>query len=137
MLTQVLKAKIHRATVTQAELDYVGSITIDETLMEASGIREYERVQVVDINNGNRLETYVIAGEKDSGVICLNGAAARLVEIGDKVIIMAYVLLNEQEMETHSPIVVFVDHDNKPAHVANYEKHGLLIDQEGFNTETL
>ena len=80
MLTQVLKAKIHRATVTQAELDYVGSITIDEALLKASGIREYERVQVVDINNGNRLETYVIAGEKDSGVICLNGAAARLVD---------------------------------------------------------
>jgi aspartate 1-decarboxylase len=137
MLTQVLKAKIHRATVTQAELDYVGSITIDEALMEASGIREYERVQVVDINNGNRLETYVIAGEKDSGVICLNGAAARLVEIGDKVIIMAYVLLNDEELETHFPTVVFVDHDNKPAHIANYEKHGLLVDQEGYNTETL
>lgn len=137
MLTQVLKAKIHRAVVTQAELDYVGSITIDETLMKASGIREYERVQVVDINNGNRLETYVIAGEKDSGVICLNGAAARLVEIGDKVIIMAYVWLNEQEVETHSPTVVFVDDDNKPAHVANYEKHGLLIDQEGFNPDML
>ncbi len=136
-MTQVLKAKIHRATVTQAELDYVGSITIDEALMEASGIREYERVQVVDINNGNRLETYVIAGEKDSGVICLNGAAARLVEIGDKVIIMAYVLLNDEELETHFPTVVFVDHDNKPAHIANYEKHGLLVDQEGYNTETL
>ena len=89
MLTQVLKAKIHRATVTQAELDYVGSITIDEALIEAAGIHEYERVQVVDISNGNRLETYVIAGERNSGVICLNGAAARLVEIGDKVIIMA------------------------------------------------
>ena len=134
MLTQVLKAKIHRATVTQAELDYVGSITIDEALIEAAGIREYERVQVVDINNGNRLETYVIAGERNSGVICLNGAAARLVEIGDKVIIMAYVLLNEQELETHAPTVVFVDHDNKPAHVTNYEKHGLLSDQEGLNT---
>ena len=134
MLTQVLKAKIHRATVTQAELDYVGSITIDEALIEAAGIREYERVQVVDISNGNRLETYVIAGERNSGVICLNGAAARLVEIGDKVIIMAYVLLNEQELETHAPTVVFVDHDNKPAHIANYEKHGLLNDQEGLNT---
>ena len=105
MLTQVLKAKIHRATVTQAELDYVGSITIDEALMEASGIREYERVQVVDINNGNRLETYVIAGDRDSGVICLNGAAARLVEIGDKVIIMAYVWLNEQELEDRKSVV--------------------------------
>lgn len=134
MLTQVLKAKIHRATVTQAELDYVGSITIDEALIEAAGLREYERVQVVDINNGNRLETYVIAGERNSGVICLNGAAARLVEIGDKVIIMAYVWLNEQELENYAPMVVFVDDDNKPLHVANYEKHGLLIDQEGYKT---
>ena len=97
MLTQVLKAKIHRATVTQAELDYVGSITIDEALIEAAGIREYERVQVVDINNGNRLETYVIAGERDSGIICLNGAAARLVEIGDKVIIIQPVCRNDEE----------------------------------------
>lgn len=126
MLTQVLKAKIHRATVTQAELDYVGSITIDQTLMEASGIREYERVQVVDINNGNRLETYVIAGERDSGVICLNGAAARLVEIDDMVIIMAYVWLNEQELETHTPKVVFVDHENKVVQVAIKEQHGPL-----------
>lgn len=137
MLTQVLKAKIHRATITQAELDYVGSITIDEALIEAAGIREYERVQVVDINNGNRLETYVIAGERNSGVICLNGAAARLVEIGDKVIIMAYVLLNEQELETYNPTVVFVDQDNKPVRIANYEKHGLLSDQEGLNTVKL
>ena len=135
MLTQVLKAKIHRATVTQAELDYVGSITIDEALIEAAGIREYERVQVVDINNGNRLETYVIAGERDSGIICLNGAAARLVEIGDKVIIMAYVWLNEQELEGHHPTLVFVDHVNRSAHIANYEKHGLLIDQDDLNTE--
>ncbi len=134
MLTQVLKAKIHRATVIQAELDYVGSITIDEALIEAAGIREYERVQVVDINNGNRLETYVIAGERNSGVICLNGAAARLVEIGDKVIIMAYVWLNEQELDNYAPTVVFVDDDNKQLHVANYEKHGLLIDQEGYKT---
>ena len=131
MLTQVLKGKIHRATVTQAELDYVGSITIDSALMGASGIREYERVQVVDINNGNRLETYVIAGERNSGVICLNGAAARLVEIGDKVIIMAYVWLDEHELENHAPTVVFVDHENKPAHIASYEKHGLLIDLNG------
>lgn len=134
MLTQVLKAKIHRATVTQAELDYVGSITIDEALIEAAGLREYERVQVVDINNGNRLETYIIAGERNSGVICLNGAAARLVEIGDKVIIMAYVWLNEQELEHYAPTVVFVDDDNKALHVANYEKHGLLMDQEGYKT---
>ena len=137
MLTQVLKAKIHRATVTQAELDYVGSITIDQALMEASGIREYERVQVVDVNNGNRLETYVIMGEKNSGVICLNGAAARLAEIGDKVIIMAYVWLNEQEMENHRPRVVFVDHENNPVHLVDYEKHGPLSAQDDLNTDTL
>lgn len=137
MLTQVLKGKIHRATVTQAELDYVGSITIDRALMGAAGIREYERVQIVDVNNGNRLETYVIPGERNSGVICLNGAAARLVEIGDKVIIMAYVWLDEHELEHHAPTVVFVDHENKPAHIASYEKHGLLVDQEDLNDELL
>ena len=137
MFTQMLKAKIHRATVTQAELDYVGSITIDEALIEAAGIHEYERVQVVDVNNGNRLETYVIAGERFSGVICLNGAAARLVEIGDKVIIMAYAWLNEEELESHTPTVVFVDHVNRPAHIASYEKHGPLSDQEDLNTEWL
>lgn len=137
MLTEVLKGKIHRATVTQAELDYVGSITIDETLMEASGIREYERVQVVDVNNGQRLETYVIAGKRDSGVICLNGAAARLVELGDKVIIMAYVWLDEKELKKYAPKVVFVDHDNKVAHVINKEQHGRLADQAGINPEAL
>lgn len=137
MLTQVLKGKIHRATVTQAELDYVGSITIDEALMKASGIREYERVQVVDVNNGNRLETYVIAGDPYSGVICLNGAAARQVSVGDKVIIMAYVWLNEEELENHTPTVVFVDHINRPAHVAKYEKHGPMGNQEELNSEWL
>ncbi len=126
MLTQVLKGKIHRATVTQAELDYVGSITIDEALMEASGIREYERVQVVDVNNGQRLETYVITGERNSGIICLNGAAARLVQLGDKVIIMAYVWLDEKELEAYSPKVVFVDHDNKMVKIVDKEQHGLL-----------
>ena len=86
----MLKGKIHRATVTQAELDYVGSITIDTALLKASGILEYEKVQIVDVNNGQRFETYTIAGEENSGVICLNGAAARCVQKGDKVIIMAY-----------------------------------------------
>lgn len=129
MLTQVLKGKIHRATVTQAELDYVGSITIDEALMEASGIREYERVQVVDVNNGQRLETYVITGERNSGIICLNGAAARLVQLGDKVIIMAYVWLDEKEMETYAPKVVFVDHENRMVQVVNKECHGRMSDQ--------
>ena len=88
MQLNMLKGKIHRDTVVQAELDYVGSITIDEDLMEASGILEYEKVQIVDVNNGQRFETYVIAGEAGSGMICLNGAAARNVSVGDKVIIM-------------------------------------------------
>ena len=86
----MLKSKIHRATVTQAELDYIGSVTIDEALLEAAGIYEYEKVEIADIDNGNRFATYTIAGERNSGVICLNGAAARCVNVGDKVIIMAY-----------------------------------------------
>ncbi len=120
----MLKGKIHRAVVTQAELDYVGSITIDEALMEAAGIIEYQQVQVVDINNGSRLETYVIAGERDSGIICLNGAAARLVNAGDKVIIMAYCSLTSEEAAKHKPVVVFVDDKNKIKRVTRYEKHG-------------
>jgi aspartate 1-decarboxylase len=94
MLLNALKGKIHRATVVQAELNYVGSITIDEELMEAAGIMEYEKVQVVDVDNGNRLETYVIAGDRGSGMICLNGAAARCVSTGDKVIIMCYAIMD-------------------------------------------
>ena len=93
----MLKGKIHRATVTQAELDYVGSITIDTALLKASGILEYEKVQIVDVNNGQRFETYTIAGEENSGVICLNGAAARCVQKGDKVIIMAYCNMTADE----------------------------------------
>lgn len=93
----MLKGKIHRATVVQAELDYVGSITIDEALMEAAGICEYEQVQIVDIENGNRFETYAIAGEKNSGMICLNGAAARMVQVGDKIIIMTYASMSSTE----------------------------------------
>ena len=89
MTLEMLKSKIHRATVTQAELNYVGSITIDESLMEAAGIIEYEKVQIADVDNGARFETYVIAGETGSGIICLNGAAARMVSTGDKVIIMS------------------------------------------------
>ena len=99
MLLNVLKGKIHRATVTQAELDYVGSITIDSDLMEAAGIMEYELVTISDCNNGNRLETYAIAGEPGSGVICLNGAAAHLVNVGDKVIIMNYCQMTPEEFK--------------------------------------
>jgi aspartate 1-decarboxylase len=122
----MLKGKIHRARVIQAELDYVGSITVDEDLLDASGILEYEMVQIVDINNGERFETYTIAGERGSGMICLNGAAARCVHKGDLVIIMAYAKMNEEEAKNHKPKVVFVDNDNKIEKVTNYEKHGKL-----------
>lgn len=130
MLITMLKGKIHRATVTQAALNYVGSITIDEALLEASGIREYELVQIADVDNGQRLETYAIAGEKGSGVICLNGAAARLVQPGDKVIIMAYARMTPDEADAHRPAVVFVDEANRPVRIASYEKHGELKSQD-------
>ena len=125
----LLKAKIHRAVVTQADLNYVGSVTIDSTLLQESGILEYEKVQIVDIENGNRFETCTIAGEPGSGIICLNGAAAKCVSVGDKVITLAYANLTPEEAKTHKPMVVFVDDDNKIARKANYEKHGLLCDQ--------
>lgn len=128
MTVTMLKGKIHRATVVQAELNYVGSITVDEELLEKAGIREYELVQVVDVDNGNRLETYTIAGERGSGMICLNGAAARCVSVGDKVILMAYASMDEEEAKTHKPKVVFVDDDNHVARVTNYEKHGQLFE---------
>lgn len=126
----LLKAKIHRAVVTQADLDYVGSVTIDENLLRESGILEYEKVQIVDINNGNRFETYTIAGEEGSGIICLNGAAAKCVSVGDKVIIMAYANMSPEEAAGHKPTVLFVDEKNNIVRKANYEKHGLLCDQE-------
>lgn len=128
MICEMLKGKIHRATVTQAELNYVGSITIDEALMEAAGIYEYEKVQIADVDNGNRLETYVIAGQAGSGTICLNGAAARLVSTGDKVIIMCYAGMTDEERAEHPPKVVFVDDKNQITSVARYEKHGMLGD---------
>ena len=111
MQLNMLKGKIHRATVVQAELDYVGSITIDEDLMEASGILEYEKVQIVDVNNGQRFETYVIAGEAGSGIMC-------------------YCQMSPEEVSANPPRVVFVDDDNKIARVTRYEKHGLLKDME-------
>lgn len=126
----MLKGKIHRVTVRQAALDYVGSITVDEALMEAAGILEYEKVQIVDVNNGSRFETYTIAGERGSGMICLNGAAARCVSVGDKIIIMAYAEMTPEEAKTHRPKVVFVDDDNKTIRVTTYEKHGKLEDME-------
>lgn len=130
MTIEMLKGKIHRATVMQAELDYVGSITIDEELLEAAGILEYEKVQIVDVNNGHRFETYTICGKRGSGMICLNGAAARCVSTGDKVIIMAYGHYDNQEASKHQPTVVFVDEENKISRVTSYEKHGLLKDMK-------
>ncbi len=130
MTITMLKSKIHRATVTEAKLDYVGSITIDSDLLEKSGIYEYEKVQVVNINNGQRFETYTIKGEAGSGVICLNGAAAWCGKEGDKVIIMAYASVNEKEASDMKPTVVFVNDENKISRIANYEVHGRLIDQE-------
>ncbi len=127
MLLTMLKGKIHRATVTQAELHYVGSITVDADLLDAAGILEYEAVQVVNIDNGNRFMTYTIAGERGSGVICLNGAAARQAQTGDKVIIMAYAQVTAEEAAQFHPNVVMVDGNNAISAVSHYEKHGELI----------
>ena len=113
MLLNMFKSKIHCATVTEANLHYMGSITIDRTLMEAAGILPNERVQVVDNNNGARIETYVIPGPCDSGVICLNGAAARCAQPGDIVIIIAYALMDFEEAKTFKPTVVFPKEGNK------------------------
>ena len=128
MYLNMLKGKIHRATVVQAELDYVGSITVDEDLLDASGILEYEKVQIVDINNGQRFETYTIAGERGSGMICLNGAAARCVQKGDKIIIMCYANLSAEEEKTHRPKLVVVDEYNKITRLKTNETHGRLKD---------
>lgn len=126
MRLNMLKSKIHRATVMQAELNYVGSITIDKDLLDSSGILEYEMVQVVNINNGSRFETYTIPGERGSGLVCVNGAAAREVQIGDKIIIMSYCQLSKDEIPFYKPKVVFVNEENKIIEVTNYEKHGEI-----------
>ncbi len=109
MMIEVLKSKIHRVRVTQANLNYVGSITIDEDLMDAAGMIEGEKVQILDINNGERLETYIIKGERGSGAICLNGAAARKVAVDDLVIIVSYALMDFEEAKTFKPSVIFPD----------------------------
>ncbi len=113
MLIEVFKSKIHRVRVTQADLNYIGSITIDEALMEAANIMEGEKLQIVNNNNGARLETYAIRGERDTGVICLNGAAARMVQVGDVVIIISYAYLTPEEAKTFRPIAVFPDENNR------------------------
>ena len=126
MHINMLKCKIHNATVTEANLKYVGSITIDSELLDACGMLEYEKVQVVNGNNGARIETYTFRGEPGSGIICLNGAAARHFEIGDEVIIMAYCQVNGDEAKKHRPTVVLVDKENKITKIGNYEDNGLI-----------
>ena len=127
MILNMLKAKIHCAVVTEANLQYMGSITIDEELMKAANILPNERVQVVDNNSGARLETYVIPGKAGSGVICLNGAAARLVQPGDIVIIMAYAFMEETEAVAHVPTVVMVDEKNAIREIRHVEHQGQIL----------
>jgi len=112
MQLEIFKSKIHRAKVTQAELHYVGSITLDEALMEAADIIENEKVQIVNVNNGERFETYVIKGERNSGTVCLNGPAARKVQVGDVIIIVSYAIMDREEAKNHQPIVIFPDQNN-------------------------
>lgn len=126
MFLHMYKSKIHRATVTEANLNYVGSVTIDQDLLDAAGILPGEKVQIVNNNNGARLETYTIAGERGSGVLCLNGAAARLVQPGDVVIIIAYCILDKEEAKVFEPDVVFVDENNRIVEISHEEKHGEI-----------
>lgn len=125
MFRTMCKSKIHRATVTDANLNYVGSITIDKELMEKADILPYEKVQVVNNNNGARLETYVIAGERGRGDVCLNGAAARLVQPGDKIIILSYAQYSSEELQNFMPKVVFVDEENRVIQVVSKELEAL------------
>jgi aspartate 1-decarboxylase len=128
MFRTLMKSKIHRATVTRTNLNYVGSITIDENLLSASGIVENELVQIVNISTGGRFDTYVIPGESGSGCIELNGAAARLAEPGDLVIIMSYALMNDEEVKTHKPVVVMVDNENRVLeHIDNEAIHNQML----------
>ena len=127
MFRTMMTAKIHRATVTEANLNYVGSITIDENIMDHVGLLENEKVQIVNNNNGARLETYVIKGERGSGVICLNGAAARLVQPGDKVIIIAYGMMTEEEARTYKPRIAIMDDQNRVIEMAREEVHATIL----------
>lgn len=113
MTITVYKSKIHRATVTQADLNYIGSITIDENLIDAANLVEHERVQIVNINNGERLETYVIKGERGSGIICLNGPASRKVAVGDIIIVISYCMVTLEEYKSHVPVTVHVNSSNQ------------------------
>lgn len=126
MFRMMMKSKIHRATVTEANLQYVGSVTIDINLMEATDILPNEKVQIVNNNNGARLETYVIPGERNSGVICLNGSAARQVQVGDQVIIISYAMVTDEEARNYQPKVVFVDGQNRQTRITSEEVHGQI-----------
>lgn len=125
MIRHMMKSKIHKAKVTGADLNYIGSITIDSYLMEQANILANEKVQVVNNSNGARLETYVIPGERNSGTVCLNGAAARLVQVGDEVIIITYTMLNEEELKNFTPKIIFVDHNNSIDSILAQETHGV------------
>lgn len=127
MFRTMMNGKIHRATVTEANLNYVGSITIDEDLLDAAGMMPNEKVQIVNNNNGARLETYIIPGARGSGVICLNGAAARLVQPGDTVIIISYVLVAEENVKEHKPKVLIMDADNRIADLLHQEPAATIM----------
>lgn len=127
MFRTMMKSKLHRATVTEANLNYVGSITIDEDLMDAANIWENEKVQIVNNNNGARFETYVITGKRGSGVICLNGAAARQVQPGDQVIIISYAMMTDEEAKEHKPLVTILDANNRPLQIINEELHATIL----------
>jgi aspartate 1-decarboxylase len=138
----MLYAKIHRATVTQADLHYVGSLTVDRDLLDAAGLLPGERVDVVDIDNGNRLTTYVIEGERGSGTMCINGAAARLIAPGDKVIVIAYAAMDDAEARTFQPHVVFVDEHNRVVEVGHDagqvpDGYGLLTSAVPRSSDTV
>ncbi|WP_259545166.1 aspartate 1-decarboxylase [Heyndrickxia sp. FSL K6-6286] len=127
MFRTMMNGKIHRATVTEANLNYVGSITIDEDILDAVGMVANEKVQIVNNNNGARLETYIIPGKRGSGVICLNGAAARLVQVGDIVIIISYALIQEDKIKNHQPKIAILDENNHISQMISYEPEATMI----------
>ncbi|WP_430533967.1 aspartate 1-decarboxylase [Listeria rocourtiae] len=127
MMRSMMYGKIHRATVTEANLNYVGSITIDEAILEAVDMLPNEKVQIVNNNNGARLETYIIPGERNSGIICLNGAAARMTQVGDTVIIMAYGIFSEEEVASHQPKIVVLNDDNEIVKTLPEEKAQTVL----------
>jgi aspartate 1-decarboxylase len=127
MFRTMMNGKIHRATVTEANLNYVGSITIDQDILDAVGMVANEKVQIVNNNNGARFETYIISGERGSGVICLNGAAARLVQVGDTVIIISYALVPDEKVSEHKPRIALMDQDNSIKEMFSYEPESTIL----------